>query len=267
MTLRPSLYPHRAYRSVLIDFRTQLFLKFFWLAVALIALVADVALFQTPRPILLIVTMMSFGVLLGGIWSLYQTHSHVARYLFVILLHIILITLVQWQVTTWMPYMIVPIMLMSALLMSNSMWLGVIIFNLYIALTGDVTTSPSPTSILFVTLVSGIVIHMIVSTFNVALSWYSSMHERADKLLKESRDRRAELLSTVKSLEIAYQNQRRLQQQLVYARQQAENARRMKERFASSISHELRTPLNIILGFSEIMHLTPEVYTKAIFTP
>src|SRR5688572_18116870 len=41
----------------------------------------------------------------------------------------------------------------------------------------------------------------------------------------------------------------------------------MKERFASNISHELRTPLNIILGFTEIMHLTPEVYGPVNFPP
>ncbi|MBL8161986.1 MAG: response regulator, partial [Anaerolineae bacterium] len=41
----------------------------------------------------------------------------------------------------------------------------------------------------------------------------------------------------------------------------------MKERFAANISHELRTPLNLILGFSEIMVLTPEVYSETRFPP
>jgi CheY-like chemotaxis protein len=54
---------------------------------------------------------------------------------------------------------------------------------------------------------------------------------------------------------------------LKFARQQAKDARCMKERFASNISHELRTPLNIILGFAEIMHLTPEVYGDVSFPP
>ena len=93
------------------------------------------------------------------------------------------------------------------------------------------------------------------------------MHHHADALLKETRDRRAELVGALKSLETSYQTQKRLQQQLIYARQQAEDARQMKERFASNISHELRTPLNIILGFSEIMYLTPEIYGDVMFPP
>ena len=66
---------------------------------------------------------------------------------------------------------------------------------------------------------------------------------------------------------MSYETQRHLQAQLVFARQQADEARRLKERFASNISHELRTPLNIILGFAEIMHLTPEVYGDVSLPP
>ena len=40
-----------------------------------------------------------------------------------------------------------------------------------------------------------------------------------------------------------------------------------KEHFAANISHELRTPLNIILGFTEIMHQSPEVYGEVRWPP
>src|SRR5262249_47774824 len=99
------------------------------------------------------------------------------------------------------------------------------------------------------------------------LHWYRSMFSRNSDLLEETRERRAELVKTLKSLEMAREAQQRLQTHLIYARQQAEEARQLKERFASNISHELRTPLNIILGFTEIMHLTPEVYGALNFPP
>jgi len=106
-----------------------------------------------------------------------------------------------------------------------------------------------------------------IQVINTLLLWYSSMYQQANDLLEDARTRRADVVQMLKSLETAYQTQHRLQTQLIYARQQAEELRSLKERFASNISHELRTPLNIILGFTEIMHLTPEVYGNITFPP
>src|SRR5690606_12808113 len=65
----------------------------------------------------------------------------------------------------------------------------------------------------------------------------------------------------------ALELQRRTQQELVRARNAADEARRSKERFAANISHELRTPLNLVLGFSEVMYKTPEVYGQIVWPP
>ncbi len=104
-------------------------------------------------------------------------------------------------------------------------------------------------------------------TLLMVVHWYSAMQARSEQLLEITRDHRAELSRTLKSLEAAYEMQRHIQLELIWARQRADDARRLKEQFAANISHELRTPLSLILGFSEIMYLSPEVYGDMPWPP
>ncbi len=264
---RQASLPHQEYRDVLMDFREQLFLRFLWSTLIFLGLSINFLLLRQPRPVLLMSVILIFGFIIWQIRTLYQTRPNLARYTFVIVLYLGLFVAMRLQGDSWIAFLIAPILLMSALLMSHSAPIGTVIFLGFSWWLVSVGYNFNFTLIFAFTVVSFTITTIAVSTFNVALSWYSSMHHHADTLLRETRERRAELVNSVRSLETAYQTQRGLQQQLIYARQQAEESRRMKERFASNISHELRTPLNIILGFSEIMYLTPEIYGEMIFPP
>lgn len=256
------------YRGILLDFRGEMFQRLTFITAIFSALTSYAILFIKPLPYHLFLLAWSFVVYIIWVRQLAHQRPNLARYLFVITMYMSLFSGMIMYNNVWLALPIFPILLVSALLMSNTNVIGAIIFFIAVSVMELLGHASYPLSLLAFTLgLSVAVNHTAVSTFNVALKWYFSMHERADKLLTETRDRRAELIQTLKSLEIAYDTQKRLQQQLVYAREQAEEARRMKERFASNISHELRTPLNLILGFSEIIHLTPEVYGNVQFTP
>lgn len=62
-----------------------------------------------------------------------------------------------------------------------------------------------------------------------------------------------DLRSTVQDLEQELIQRKKVEKELLLAKERAESADRAKTRFLASISHELRTPLNSLIGFSEVL--------------
>ena len=94
----------------------------------------------------------------------------------------------------------------------------------------------------------------------MALRWSNESAQMARQLNDALRERQLSLNRALRSMEEATWRIERLNNELILARHDAEAARAAKERFASTVSHEIRGPLNLILGFSQLMALSPERY-------
>jgi signal transduction histidine kinase/CheY-like chemotaxis protein len=249
---------HSTFRDTLIDLRVNILRRLSWVMLLAFAVVGYAALLTGEfRPDVLTLALVGMGAVLM-LRRAIPRHLDAARFGLIALLHGALCAAFVLTRADWLPFFGAVLVLVTGMISSRLHWASagaVLAGAAAFGLPGDRLAA-----LTLVLGVTGAVMQVSVSTLYTAITWYSAMQEHADRLLDQTRQRQAELAGTVKSLEIAYQNVRRLGTQLAAAQRQADEARRMKERFAANISHELRTPLNLILGFSEIMTLTPEVY-------
>jgi YD repeat-containing protein len=97
--------------------------------------------------------------------------------------------------------------------------------------------------------------------------WERALVMQQRDYIDQLRQRQGELNRALKALDDAYESLKRANSELASARVRAEEARVLKEQFVANVSHELRTPLNLIVGFVEMIYLSPEVYQGAVLTP
>jgi len=94
----------------------------------------------------------------------------------------------------------------------------------------------------------------------VTAEWGMGHYYVARHQVQELREQRVGLLRAQEDRNLANMELARLTDRLAMMTQLAEEARRAKEEFVARVSHELRTPLNMIVGFSEVIMRSPEVY-------
>lgn len=96
------------------------------------------------------------------------------------------------------------------------------------------------------------------------VAWAWNGYAEARRNLEAARDRQMELKQALEDLGLARTQAVRLNDLLLSARRAVEEARQAKEDFVAKVSHELRTPLNMIIGFSDMILASPQVYSRRL---
>lgn len=191
-----------------------------------------------------------------------------ARFVLVFSLVTVFLLAVLLLKISWLPYLSIPVLSVVGLLAGYgvSLLLGAALMAAITLVNASAPVYPV-WEITFVMLTGFSINLLTLGTLSTAVNWYKASQDRTDELLALTREHRAELAQALKSLQISNALLQKTQQELIVARKQAERARQMKEQFAANISHELRTPLNLILGFSKIMYMSPDVYGETAWSP
>jgi len=101
--------------------------------------------------------------------------------------------------------------------------------------------------------------YLILETSSFRLALFEILAEQISSalnaaiLVQKVQDQTNDLAITNRQLEWEIVQRRTAQEELMAARDTAENANRSKSVFLASMSHELRTPLNSIVGYSEML--------------
>jgi signal transduction histidine kinase/CheY-like chemotaxis protein len=108
---------------------------------------------------------------------------------------------------------------------------------------------------------------LVTRPLNTALDWSWRSYEQALAKTREAEHHRGELARALKGMEELCYRLEVANRELARAREAADEALRLKARFAALVSHELRIPLNIVTGFCEMMVTSPGSYDDQQLPP
>jgi signal transduction histidine kinase len=214
--------------------------------------------------------LLAMAVIVLGLISAVLSHSYVnlARPILAVIGTVLFLAGLQVMPDYWLPFAGIVIVFVDAGLLggagiASAIAIGAAAWGLNEA---GIRNYPLPQVAIGLTF-SAWVSWAVVGSLEAALKLSWESEQQTDNMLIKARERQADLSSVLKSLELTTALLEQTNRKLYVAHRQAEEAQRLKEQFAANVSHELRTPLNLILGFSEMLYMSPDVYGDMQWPP
>jgi signal transduction histidine kinase/CheY-like chemotaxis protein len=161
-------------------------------------------------------------------------------------------------------FALLPLIASATVGLGGGLLAGVVVLGTAWGATSLPFTSPLDTELGYalpvVGALSGLLGWAVTNPLLTAAEWSLRGFDQAQRNLDEAREQRLVLKQAEEDLLKANRELARLTDRLKALQRVAEEARQAKAEFVANVSHELRTPLNMIIGFTEIIARSPQVY-------
>jgi len=97
-----------------------------------------------------------------------------------------------------------------------------------------------------------------------ALNWAWESFVKARDEIMQRRQQQGRLRQALRSMDEASYRLQRMNYELATARDAAREIQMLKQQFVANVSHELRTPLALVVGFAEMVYLSPSSYGEPL---
>jgi signal transduction histidine kinase/CheY-like chemotaxis protein len=215
--------------------------------------------------IIWLIGLAGIGLLLFALWLLPRAYLLAQIVFYLALIGMITLGLHYFQIPEIaLFYAFVPLLAAVCLGWQAGSIAELVVILIVFWLNKGLLVEPPSLVINIVVIVGGVVSGSVgwaaIRALLTVTEWSLFNYQQSIKNLAETREHRGKLAHMLKELDSSNIRLERMNQMLVIARAEAEEAQEARNRFALSISHELRTPLNFIISFSEIMVKTPIAY-------
>jgi signal transduction histidine kinase/CheY-like chemotaxis protein len=204
----------------------------------------------------------------GMVWSLEGSRPRLSRAITLVAVLAVVGLGFSWlNVPGFLVLMPIPIVLAAILLGLPAVTVVALGESALLLLSGYAIPPTDPTSIILalvaVWLTSWLMSAVYAPMYDVT-RWSWEHFQRAQSLLEETRDQKAQLERTRDDLALANRELMLLTERLAAMRLIAEEAHKAKAAFVAKISHEFRTPLNMIIGLIDTLTETPQLYGQEL---